>query len=407
MRYLTLLLIFLSSIAFAQSEAGYLIEAEKYVRDGKIPQGIRAFENALRINPQSFTAALRLAEVYASLQDYRNAILFCNTALDITDNMEREFSERKEKLAREGATPEQLENWDLRLKRIDKERASVHQLKGVIRKYQGRKEDGLEEMKRGALLDPDNHSLVVDMAVLSFDIGHVHEAEALFHRAIALKPDHSSPYLNLGHIWRQRVQPDSALHYYKAAMNRQPATHWPFLHAGDIYAKNQQWENALKAYSRAIDLQPEGEELYYKRALVHYAREAWALAEEDWTSSLLYEAENPDTYTNRGLCRLWQEKLTEAIMDFTVSIALQPSNNYAFANRGYAYYLNREYKLAMEDLDEVIRQHPNYAHGYYYRALIWQARGKKKQACRDVKKAHFMGLSIDKIDDSLIRLCNP
>jgi tetratricopeptide (TPR) repeat protein len=407
MRYLLILLLLIPFASAAQSEAGYLMEGEKWMKEGKTPQAIRAFENAIRLNPQSLAATLRLAEVYTSLQDFRNAVLYCNIALDITDNLERDFNEKKEKLERQGISGEPIDNWNLRLKRLDKERASIHQLKGLVRKYQGMKEEGLEEMRKGLALDEENVHLVIDVAVLSFDMGNAEEAEALFHRAIRLKPEHATPYLNLGHIWRLRVEPDSALHYYEKAMMRHPYTHWPYLYAADLLVQKQQWTKAISYYSKAIELLPEGDELYYKRALAWYAQENWQEAEKDWTMALDWDAENPDIYTNRGLCRLWQDNYTEAIMDFTAAITYQGGNTYAYAYRGYAYFLKKEHKLAMDDLNEIIRQQPTYAHGYYYRALVWQATGKKKKACQDIQKAHFMGLSFEKMDPGLVRLCTP
>ncbi len=74
------------NISFSQDKIDLLVKSEKILLAGDTARAVAAFSETLRLFPQSFSAALRLAEITFVQKDYFRAIQYSNIANDIAEN---------------------------------------------------------------------------------------------------------------------------------------------------------------------------------------------------------------------------------------------------------------------------------------------------------------------------------
>ena len=107
----------------------------------------------------------------------------------------------------------------------------------------------------GAVLDID----AADVAAMN-NLGMMSppdEAESLYRRAIAVRPDYAQPYLNLAAQFKQNGQMDEALDWYRRAdkIGGMNADH--YFEMGSILQSLSRLEDARYPYEKAIELRPD------------------------------------------------------------------------------------------------------------------------------------------------------
>ena len=92
---------------------------------------------------------------------------------------------------------------------------------------------------------------------LSFQ-GHLDEAIAECHRAIAVDPDFGNPYNDIGVYLMQQDRLDDAIPWLekaKAAARYEPR-HFPYMNLGRVYTRQGKWTDALRELTEAARVAP-------------------------------------------------------------------------------------------------------------------------------------------------------
>jgi len=92
---------------------------------------------------------------------------------------------------------------------------------------------------------------------LSFQ-GHLEEAIAECHRAIAVDPDFGNPYNDIGVYLMQQDRLDDAIPWLekaKAAPRYEPR-HFPYMNLGRVYTRQGKWRDALRELEQAARVAP-------------------------------------------------------------------------------------------------------------------------------------------------------
>lgn len=391
----------LSGNLLAQSKTEMLLNAERMAAKGDTTASIQEFRQVLLHYPQSFAATMRLAELHYHLKDYTTAILYCNIALDITDNYEEKAMENLTDSLPASSEVATIKN---NIKQYQLHEADIHHLKGLIRLRQYRRNDAIEEFKKALDIKVSSNTLT-DLALIYLETGFLQDALKLLHQARALEPETYKPYFNLGNVHYKVQNMDSALHYYKIAQEKAPDLKWPYLYSGIIHTENKQYESAIDQFTRFISIDSTREETFFRRAVLYSELGQWQNALGDWNQILELNPSNAEAWRNKGLTFFRLEKYDSAITAFNEALTLMPDEPYTYINRGYTYYLSDQPEKALADLDLGLKELPKYYLGYYFRALTHLQLNKKKKACSDLSKALSLGMKEAEVDKKLLRKC--
>lgn len=379
-----------------------LLQAEAMLAQGDTTSSIAQFQQVLVHYPQSFAATMRLAEVHYHIKDYNTAILYCNIAIDITENF---INKSMEKLQPDNTlTPKEIAEEKSKIERYEADQADIHHLKGRIRLKQLRRNDAIEEF-RNALEIKINSEVLIDLALTYLEIGLLQDALGLLHQAKTIDSTSYKPYFNLGNVHYKIQNADSALYYYNITQKKAPDLKWPYLYTGMILTEKKEYKEALDQYSTFIDIDSTNEELYFRRAVLNSEMNRWDAALRDWDHVLGLNPKNAEAWRNKGLSFFRIEAYDSAIMAFSEALAIAPNEPYTYINRGYSFYLSNKPEKALSDLNQGLKQLPKYHLGYYFRALTYIQLRKKSKACEDLTKALSLGMKESEVDNKLIKKC--
>lgn len=400
MKFISAILISLSvsTAAFGQDKIDLLVRSEKILIQGDTVQALAAFAETLRLFPQSFSAALRLAEINFARNDYFQAIQFSNVAIDIAEN----FIESKERsLSILGLPPDSSRQ----VRQFITDQAHVHHLKATVRQRQNRPIDAEHEFRRALQLNPTSSRILLDLAILLSEQGRYVETKQLLKEAISHNNAAIAPRMNLASLYTNLQETDSALFYFKEVIEIDSTYKWSYMSLANLQTSMQDYGSALGNYSKLLVLDSTSAEGYYRRATTYMELGQYKNAIEDWTQLVILQPKESEHYRNRGLTFFQMSIFDEAITDFSTALELDPQQPYTQINLGYSLYLAGKPKQALQEIEEGLKIVPNYNLGYYFQALVYLQLRKKKKSCQSLNKAIELGLPDSDIDRSLFSKC--
>lgn len=95
----------------------------------------------------------------------------------------------------------------------------------------------------------------IDAGNLLFGQGEFKGAEAVYKRAISLAPGYERPYNNLGSVYAQINQADSALAYFQKAIKLNPNYSDPYYNIASIEETRGNKQKARELFQKAANLQ--------------------------------------------------------------------------------------------------------------------------------------------------------
>lgn len=193
-------------------------------------------------------------------------------------------------------------------------------------------------------------------------LGKKEQAVKALQQAIKLNPDAPESYLYLGHLYKTEKKYDEALKDYGQALALNPGMAAAYYHRGDIYLKQEEYEAARVEFNLAISSQTGS-----KRPL-------------------------PTPYYKRGYLLYITQEYKLAIKDLSRAIELAPEMYEAYLYRANALMAIGRKEAAMRDYDQLIRIKPDFALGYYGRALLLREQGLELKSNADFKQADELGI---------------
>jgi tetratricopeptide (TPR) repeat protein len=94
------------------------------------------------------------------------------------------------------------------------------------------------------------------------------------------------------------------------------------------------------------------------------------------------------TFVNRGIVRAFRDDFEGALADYDRALQIKPAFAEAYANRGNVFIRLERYDDALEQINKALKlklQHPERV--YYNRSIIYELKGKTREAYEDLKKA--------------------
>jgi protein O-GlcNAc transferase len=223
---------------------------------------------------------------------------------------------------------------------------------------------------------PEGHN---NLGALLQQQGRLDEAIAAHRRALALRPDYPAAHLHLGNAFKRQGKLDDALAAYRHALKLKPDLAEAHNNLGVVLAQQGKFTEALAAYEQAIELRPGDLEAAYNRAVALQQQGRRDEAESAYRE-LLRQSPNAIVYVNLGALLQEQGRLDQALAAFDAALALDPAYAQAHFNRGVVLQQQGRLDEAVESYGQAMRLRPDYAEAATNAGITFQELGRWDEA---------------------------
>ncbi len=291
-----------------------------YGEEKKYDSAKNYFRRALQVRPDYKPASNNLIRIYRELGQLdsvtnflRNTSLFENGSASYMHDMGRVFYEqRRYDSAR----------WYVR-KAIELDPANPQVLSSMALTYQGlKKTDSARLYMRQALdLDPENPLLMQRMADLFRQQKKTDSALYYFRKYTGFRSETGEGQLNLltGNFLADMNMTDSALAYYRKAMETDQGSASAYLNAGTILMKTEEYEAALPYLRKAVVLDPESFSAVYNLGLVFHVLNRYDSAIYFISKALQLVPTREDAYYQLGCTYALANQPAQAILNLRLA----------------------------------------------------------------------------------------
>ena len=189
-----------------------------YVKTGDLRSGIRAFEEAVRLNPLYVGAMLNESSAYIKLGEHKRALEILSRAGEIDPKDGRVWSNKGVVLELLGRTDEALEAYR-RASELDPDEAAASFHRGNLLQRLGRYEESAGSFRGALAAEPAHLGALMGLGRSIENCGRFAEAQGMFLRAAELHPLDPEPYKGLGRVLLERGKPAQAIIVYRKALD--------------------------------------------------------------------------------------------------------------------------------------------------------------------------------------------
>jgi tetratricopeptide (TPR) repeat protein len=323
----------------------------------QLPEAVRAFEAALRLEPKSYWSMVWLGYCLCDLG--RGPEDFAGAARVFTGCI---------------------------LKRPDHAHAYVSRATACIKL--GRYEDALADCSRAIELNAAHAYAWNQRATAYFHLGRPHKAVADFSTAIELNPKLVIAWNNRGATYCFRLaQYDKAVADFSRAIELDPQLANPRGGRGLAYLNLGQPNKAVADFAKAIELDAQWAAGWNNRGKAYVQLGQWAKALADFSRAIELDATNAHAWSNRGAiyCGHFAQP-HKALADCSRAIELEPKLASAWGNRGAAYVRLGQLDRAIADFSEALRLDPKLAMAWGNRGATYLQLDQPVKAVPDLSK---------------------
>ncbi len=169
-------------------------------------------------------------------------------------------------------------------------------------------------------------------AVALHQAGRLAEAEKIYRKIIAIRPDHCDSLHLLGVVFLQRGNYADAVRQIDLALKRNPNNSTALTNRGIALKELRQFEAALASHDRALALQPNFAEAYLNRGNVLHEQKRFAEAKASYDRALNLRPDYAEALSNRGNLLKELGQLAEAQANYLEALQLSPNVGGIYVN---------------------------------------------------------------------------
>jgi len=192
------------------------------VQQGRVPEGIAQYEQALRIKPDNADAHNNLG---AALRE-------------------------------QGRMPEAIAQYEQAL-RIKPDFAEAHNNLGVALMGQGRLPEAISHYEQALRIEPANVEALLNLGLASMRLGKLPEAISYYEQALRIKPDFAEAHHNLGNALFQAGKVLEAIGQYEQALRIKPDYAEAHNNLGVALLRLGRVPEAIDHYEQALRIKPD------------------------------------------------------------------------------------------------------------------------------------------------------
>ncbi|MBD2355601.1 tetratricopeptide repeat protein [Tolypothrix sp. FACHB-123] len=248
---------------------------------GNYQEAMKAYEAALRINPNHPDAYFQRAIAHYDLKNYQAAFEDLNQVVRLTPNSSVAYMNR-------GLTQDLLQ----------------------------RNQEALQDYSQAIALNPDYAAAYLNRGALKNELQDYQGGISDLNQAIRLKPDYALAYLNRGDAYIGLQDYQKAIADLDEAIKLQPNSAVAYSRRGFAYRQLKEYNKAVLDYNIAIGIQPDYTSAYFGRAFVRRRLQDERGALADYSKIISLSPEFAEAYYNRGLIYQQLAANEKALLDF-------------------------------------------------------------------------------------------
>ncbi len=191
------------------------------------------------------------------------------------------------------------------------------------------------------------------------------ESRQSFEQAVKLNssyPDTKpNAWNNLGLLATQEGNTDTAIGFFKEALQLDPDHLVSLENLGNAYRQEQRWEEARSTLERALAVDPDSPEVNYSLGMVFAQIDQSDRAYKYLQRALQLRPVYPEAMNNLGVLYLRTQRRNEAVAEFESCIRLVPAFDRSYLNLARVYSIEGNREKARATLLGLLQQHPDHA----------------------------------------------
>jgi len=186
-----------------------------------------------------------------------------------------------------------------------------------------------------------------------------HDAIDLIRQALAINPEYTEAYNNLGMALQATKQLDSAIDSYLCSLKLDPHFISGHYNLGNTYKERDRFDEAIDSYCKTLALNPRHLSAYINLGIVYREQGKFTEAINCYQRALELDPNFADTHNNLGNVYREQEKFVEAINCYQRALELDPNFADAHNNLGNVYREQGKFAEAINCHQRALELDPN------------------------------------------------
>ena len=199
--------------------------------------------------------------------------------------------------------------------------------------------------------------------------GRYSKAQSIYKQILTSNPIDVDALFGFGLLAKKLKQKDVATAIFEKIIYLDNTNYLAFLQRGLIHSQNKEYELAINNFDAALAIEPNFFEALSSRGIAFSKQLNFNAAHFDFCAAVKLRPDSADAYYNRALARMNLKKFDLAIADYTKAITHNPNHFQALNNRGMALRELRRFDEAIEDFGNCVDLKPDFADGYWNKAL--------------------------------------
>ncbi|OQY04872.1 MAG: hypothetical protein B6I20_02240 [Bacteroidetes bacterium 4572_117] len=200
-----------------------------------------------------------------------------------------------------------------------------------------------------------------------------------YNRLLEIDPSFFPDYAAKAKTAKENGETQSAIEYYKLALEFDPGNKDMLNSRGWLYEEIQQYDSAFYDFDTIVKLYPDYYS-YFNRAYLHDRLGRIEKAVEDYSASIKHKDDYYLSYNNRGYEYYKLENYELAEKDYTKSIELKGDYYLNHLNRGLLLYKTKRYEEAIADYKIALQYSANNTIIIYDLALAYDELNNAEKA---------------------------
>jgi tetratricopeptide (TPR) repeat protein len=197
---------------------------------------------------------------------------------------------------------------------------------------------------------------------------------------IALNPNNSVLYANLGFFYNERGREEEAEEMFKKAIEGNLNDYAACIRIGIYYSRRHIFVEAANILEKALEINPQNPDAYLYLGEVYTFQEKYQKAELILKKGISVDTNNYNLYVELGKCYLsWELEVGRAETIFKKAIAINPNGALAFSYLGKLYCGQKRFLEAEQVLKKALLIDPESALTKIVLEEYYRLRGKQRE----------------------------
>jgi tetratricopeptide (TPR) repeat protein len=197
--------------------------------------------------------------------------------------------------------------------------------------------------------------------------GHLVEAEALYQRTLAIRPNHPDALHLLGVIASQTGRHELSVQLIELAIQQDENNPLYYANCGLSLDALNRFEQALQKYDRALAIHPDYAEALFNRGVTLQKLRRLDQAVRSYDRAVAARPNYAEALCNRGVVLQELGRFADALASYDRALGVRPNFAEALSNRGNALKAVNRLEDALESYDQALALRPDYVEVLYNR----------------------------------------